>query len=123
MTVAGRRVRTVDVHAHCAVPDVLDVVKGTPFERARKQQLDGNLGFPVDDARVADMDSDGIDVQVLSINAFWYAADRDLARRIFDVQAQAARRDVQAFRRPLHGLRAGLAAVSRTSPPSSSSTA
>ncbi len=31
--VGGRRVRTVDVHAHCAVPDVLDLVKGTPFER------------------------------------------------------------------------------------------
>jgi aminocarboxymuconate-semialdehyde decarboxylase len=32
VTVGGRRVKTVDVHAHCAVPAVLDVVKGTPFE-------------------------------------------------------------------------------------------
>jgi aminocarboxymuconate-semialdehyde decarboxylase len=34
------------------------------------------------------MDKDGIDKQVLSINAFWYAADRDLARRLFDLQSE-----------------------------------
>jgi aminocarboxymuconate-semialdehyde decarboxylase len=34
------------------------------------------------------MDRDGIDVQVLRINAFWYAADRDLACRIFDLQSE-----------------------------------
>jgi len=86
--VGGRRVRTVDVHAHCAVPAVLDVVKATPFERPARQQLEGYLGFPVGAARIGDMDRDGIDVQVLSINAYWYAADRDLARRIFDVQSE-----------------------------------
>jgi aminocarboxymuconate-semialdehyde decarboxylase len=32
------------------------------------------------------MDEQGIDVQVLSINPFWYGADRDLARRIIAVQ-------------------------------------
>ncbi len=88
ITVGGRRVKTVDVHAHCAVSAVLDVVKGTPFETPARRQLEGNLGFPVEAARVADMDKDGIDVQVLSINAFWYAADRDLARRMFDVQSE-----------------------------------
>ena len=75
------------MHAHCAVPDVLDLVKGTAIERAALNQFKGKLGFPVADKRVADMDKDGIDVQALSINAFWYGADRDLARRIFDVQA------------------------------------
>jgi aminocarboxymuconate-semialdehyde decarboxylase len=88
VSVGGRRVRTVDVHAHCAVPAVLDLVNGTRFEERAKRQLDGNLGFPVNAARVADMDRDGIDVQALSINAFWYAMDRDLARRTFDVQSE-----------------------------------
>ncbi len=88
VTVGGRRVTTVDVHAHCAVPAVLEVVKGTPLEIPARRQLEGNLGFPVEAARVADMDKDGIDVQVLSINAFWYAADRDLARRMFDLQSK-----------------------------------
>jgi aminocarboxymuconate-semialdehyde decarboxylase len=88
ITLGGRRITTVDVHAHCAVPAVLDVVKGTPLETPARRQLEGNLGFPVEAARVAAMDKDGIDVQVLSINAFWYAADRDLARRMFDLQSE-----------------------------------
>ena len=83
----GHRIMTVDVHAHCAVPAVLDLVSGTPMERAARGQLEGKLGFPVEAARVGDMNKDGIDVEVLSINAFWYGADRDLARRIFDVQS------------------------------------
>ena len=86
--IGGRRVRTVDVHAHCAVPAVLDLVKGTRFEERAQRQLDGNLGFPVNAARIADMDRDGIDVQALSINAFWYAMERDLARRTFDLQSE-----------------------------------
>ncbi|HYY24307.1 MAG TPA: amidohydrolase family protein, partial [Candidatus Udaeobacter sp.] len=70
------------------MPAVLDVVKGTPFETPARRQLEGRLGFPVEAERVADMDKDGIDVQVLSINVFWYAADRDLARRMFDLQSE-----------------------------------
>jgi aminocarboxymuconate-semialdehyde decarboxylase len=88
VSVGGRRVRTVDVHAHCAVPAVLDLVNGTRFEERAKRQLYGNLGFPVNAARIADMDRDGIDVQALSINPFWYAMDRDLTRRTFDVQSE-----------------------------------
>jgi hypothetical protein len=45
--IAGRRVRTVDVHAHCAVPAVLDLVNGKPFERPARQQLQGSLGHLV----------------------------------------------------------------------------
>ncbi len=91
-----------------AVPAVLDLVNGTPFERPAKQQLAGNLGFPVAAARIADMNTDGIDVQALSINAFWYAADRDLARRMFDVQAVSSPRCA----RPFPGRFVGYAPVS-----------
>jgi len=86
VTVGGKRVRTVDMHCHCAVPEVLDLVKGTDMERAVRGQLDGRLGFPVGAQRLADMDADGIDLQVMSIIAFWYGAPRDLARRIIDLQ-------------------------------------
>jgi hypothetical protein len=34
------------------------------------------------------MDEMGIDVQAVSINAFWYSADRDLAARLIDLQNQ-----------------------------------
>jgi aminocarboxymuconate-semialdehyde decarboxylase len=85
--IGGRKITTVDVHAHCAVPAVLDLVKGTALEQPARRQLEGRLGFPVEAERIGDMNKDGIDVQVLSINAFWYGAERDLARRIFDVQS------------------------------------
>jgi len=88
VTVGGRRVKTIDVHCHCVVPEVIDLVKGTPFESPARRQFDGRLGFPVGRERIADMDKDGIDVQVMSINPFWYAADRDMARRIFDLQSE-----------------------------------
>jgi aminocarboxymuconate-semialdehyde decarboxylase len=97
INIAGRRVRTVDVHAHCAVPAVLDLVNGTPFERPARQQLQGSLGFPVEAARIIDMNREGIDVQALSINAFWYGADRDLARRMFDLQAATVAEMCKAF--------------------------
>ena len=61
--------------------------KAPRWKRPCSASIKGRLGFPVAAARVADMDKDGIDVQALSINAFWYGADRDLARRIFDLQA------------------------------------
>src|SRR5579872_2965901 len=86
VSVGGLRIKTIDVHCHCTVADVLDLVKGTAMERALRQQLTGALGFPVGDARIAHMDGDGIDVQAMSINAYWYGADRDLARRIVDLQ-------------------------------------
>ena len=30
----GRRIRVIDGHAHCVVPEVLEVVRGTELERA-----------------------------------------------------------------------------------------
>jgi aminocarboxymuconate-semialdehyde decarboxylase len=82
--IAGRRVTVVDGHAHCAIPEVLDVVKGTDLERGVAASLNGPLVIKPE--RLAAMDEQGIDVQVLSINPFWYGADRDLARRIVAVQ-------------------------------------
>src|SRR5918996_5672786 len=38
VSVAGKRVRVVDVHAHCTVP-IMEAVKGTPYEK----QGAGNL--------------------------------------------------------------------------------
>jgi len=82
--VGGRRVTVVDGHAHCAIPEVLDVVRGTELERSVAGSLNGLLVVKPD--RLSVMDEQGIDVEVLSINPFWYGADRDLARRIIAVQ-------------------------------------
>jgi len=86
VSVGGRRIKTIDMHAHCAVPEVLDLVKGTPMQRAVERQLEGRLAGPPLPGRLADMNADGIDMQVLTINPFWYAAERDLVRRIIDLQ-------------------------------------
>jgi len=80
--VRGRRVRVIDVHAHCVIP-VDEIVKGTPLANMGSGAGTNILG----PQRVQVMDQLGVDVQALSINGYWwYAADRNLARRI--VQAQ-----------------------------------
>jgi aminocarboxymuconate-semialdehyde decarboxylase len=80
VTIGGRRVKVVDIHAHCAIPEVTEVLKGTPL--ARYGQGGGRLGPD----RIAELDKRGIDIQVLDINTFWwYSADRDLATKIVDV--------------------------------------
>ncbi len=77
----GRRITTVDIHAHCVFPEVRDVVAGT--------SLAANAPFPewqmLGPARLEAIDSRGIDYQALSMTInghWWYAADRALATRI-----------------------------------------
>ncbi len=78
--IGGRRITTVDIHAHAIFPQVRDVIAGTPL---------GGRPFPewqfLGPARIEQMNARGIDMQVLSmtINGHWmYAADRALAERI-----------------------------------------
>ena len=84
VTIGGRRVKVIDVHAHCAIPEAASVLAGTPL--ASNGRPAGNL--VVGPERIRAMDAQGIDVEVLSINPFWYSADRDLAARLIDVQNQ-----------------------------------
>ena len=84
VTIAGRRVPVVDVHAHCGVPTVAAVVKGTMFES------NGNVAGAqaLGPSRISTMDQQGVDYQALSINGFWWygVEDRDLADRIVRAQ-------------------------------------
>ena len=83
--IGGRRVTTVDVHAHCFVPEVWDLVKDTPLAEVAKNNLTGNiaLGSP---QRLIDMDAQGIDYQAINVNAWGYSADRALARDLIQLQ-------------------------------------
>ena len=79
--VGGRRVKTVDVHAHAAVPEALALM--TPPENPT---LLPKLLMATPQERLAAMDAQGIDVEALSINPFWYTADRDVATRVCQIQ-------------------------------------
>ena len=81
--VGGRRVKTVDVHAHCAVPEALALLGQKLGGPALRPELDMATQVSV---RLQAMDEQGIDVEALSINPNWYKADRDLARQVIAVQ-------------------------------------
>jgi aminocarboxymuconate-semialdehyde decarboxylase len=82
ITVGGRRVKTVDVHSHCAVPEALALMRMPSGSSARWDAPQLIIGPD----RLRIMDEQGIDVEALSINPFWYAAERDLARQIVQIQ-------------------------------------
>ncbi len=77
----GRRVGTVDVHAHCVVPEALALLnRHVGMEAALPMD-----GEPLAE-RIAAMDAQGIDRAVLSLVPNWYDADRDLAGRVVSLQ-------------------------------------
>ena len=77
VVVKGRRVKTIDVHAHCLIPAACKLLG----QDAYKHHTDGIV---LEDAttRLRDMDAQGIDIEALSINPFWYRADRDTAAEV-----------------------------------------
>jgi aminocarboxymuconate-semialdehyde decarboxylase len=85
VSIGGRRVRVVDIHSHCFVPEVWEVVKDTPLAASAKNNLAGAiaLGNP---QRLRDMDQQGVDYQAINVNAWGYSADRALARDLVRVQ-------------------------------------
>jgi aminocarboxymuconate-semialdehyde decarboxylase len=88
ITINGRRLKVVDVHAHTTVPEVRAMLKGTDLESraARPSSAWGDMLITPD--LLQRMDADGVDVRAVSINPFWYAADRELATRLIDFQNQ-----------------------------------
>jgi aminocarboxymuconate-semialdehyde decarboxylase len=78
VVVSGRRVKTVDVHAHCSVPEAMALMN-------RKVSPPSLLMSKASD-RIRAMDEQGIDVEALSINPYWYGADHDLARQLIRIQ-------------------------------------
>ena len=78
VVVKGKRVKTIDVHAHCIVPAAAAVINH-PLEAPGLLMQDTST-------RIAAMDAQGIDVEALSINPYWYRADRDAATQLIKVQ-------------------------------------
>jgi aminocarboxymuconate-semialdehyde decarboxylase len=79
VVVSGKRVTTVDVHAHCSVPEAMALLSSPlPGPPA--------LLFAKVEDRIHAMDAQGIDVEALSINPFWYKAERELAAQLIKLQ-------------------------------------
>src|SRR6266487_1672071 len=81
VAVSGKRVKTIDVHAHCIVPDAAKLINH-PLEAP------GLLWSNIGD-RLAQMDHTGVDVEALSINPYWYRAERDAVAEVIRVQNEA----------------------------------
>src|SRR5258706_5569706 len=77
VVVSGRRVRTIDVHAHCAFPEAVALLGNRGGVRTPQATLEEPLRR---------MDEQGIDMEALSINPNWYAAERDLAAEVIRIQ-------------------------------------
>ena len=91
--VGGKRIKTIDVHAHHTLPEVTAYLKGTPLESIAGGTNIGPTYYSspplvAGGERLQIMDKEGIDVQALSVNPFWYGADRDLATQLIDFQNQ-----------------------------------
>ena len=87
----GRRVRTIDIHAHCYV-DLQDLIQGHPealIPNGGPPTFTGPFLSPTKDvdARLRHMDEHGIDIQAVSLAPQYnYWADRDLAGKIVSRQ-------------------------------------
>ena len=81
----GKRVLTVDVHAHCYFREAIDLM-GDGAEKVLPPVKGVPEHFIVIEQRLKEMDAMAVDMEVLSINPFWYGKDRDTAARIVGLQ-------------------------------------
>jgi predicted TIM-barrel fold metal-dependent hydrolase len=81
----GKRVKTIDVHSHCHFHEAVNLM-GEEAKSVLPQTKGAQEHFIVIEERLKGMDAQAIDMEVLSINPFWYRKDRDTAAAIVKVQ-------------------------------------
>jgi aminocarboxymuconate-semialdehyde decarboxylase len=91
--VGGKRIKTIDVHAHCQFREAGALLASAAAAKAPAMLVDGRAAADVTaaayleiDKRLAAMDAQAVDMEVLSINPFWYGSERDLAGQIVKLQ-------------------------------------
>ena len=85
VTVNGRRVKTIDVHSHCLFHETVDLMGSEAPAIAPPINGTAEAWIVIED-RIKAMDAQAIDMEVLSINPFWYKTDRDLGEKIATIQ-------------------------------------
>jgi len=84
--VSGKRIKTIDVHSHCLFHESADLM-GEARAKALTPPINNSAeAWLVIEERIAAMDKQAIDLEVLSINPFWYKTDRDLGEKIVSIQ-------------------------------------
>jgi predicted TIM-barrel fold metal-dependent hydrolase len=85
VSVDGKRIKTIDIHCHCHFHEA-GALLGPDAAKLQLPPVNGaGEAFIEIDKRLAAMDSQAIDMEVLSINPFWYDRDRDLAAQIVKI--------------------------------------
>jgi aminocarboxymuconate-semialdehyde decarboxylase len=86
VSVNGKRIKTIDIHAHCHIREAAALL-GADGEKIHVLPINGGdevyIGL---EKRLAAMDAQAVDLEVLSINPYWYDRDRDLAGQIVKIQ-------------------------------------
>lgn len=85
VVIDGARVKTIDVHAHCYVAEALAML-GAERDSVLPQTKGVPEHFIVVEERLRTMDLMRVDMEILSINPFWYRRDRDITERIVRMQ-------------------------------------
>jgi len=85
VSVGGKRIKTIDVHAHCVFPEAL-AMAGQKLEDQRGYMRGGSEITEIGPIRLRDMDRQGIDMEAISINPFWYRTERDVATQLIRLQ-------------------------------------
>src|SRR3954464_8605111 len=89
ITVGGKKVKTIDVHTHCLFHETLDLMGDDA--KMLVPPINGNgpheIFMTVED-RAKAMDQSAVDMEILSVNPFWYGKDRDLAAKIVSIHNQ-----------------------------------
>lgn len=119
-----RRFLTIDMHCHALTPEVEALVAQTPQKKAEADIMLRNMGaasvahnnrvmlpqagpkLTRIEQRLADMDTMGVDVQVISPspNQYYYWADRDMAEEVVRLQNENIARQCAAHPARLAGF-------------------
>lgn len=85
VTVGGRRVKTIDVHAHCVFREALPLVGGNEARMINRSVRGADETYIEVEKRFAAMDAQKVDMEVLSVNPFWYGMEREPAAAVVKV--------------------------------------
>jgi aminocarboxymuconate-semialdehyde decarboxylase len=87
--VGGEKVKTIDVHTHWLFHESLDLTGDDAKSMLPLINANGphEIFMTVED-RTAAMDASVVDIEIISVNPFWYGKDRHLAAKIVSIHNQ-----------------------------------